>query len=190
MHAEQPVPRRPGKALARPACPLPDHPSPRGSETTNALTVRLTRFLLVPPSSWIPPIPYHSCHLCALQKPPSPGPRFRGRRPLSALARLLGCSQSALAFRSLGDTKRPGLVVICPASTAFVIAYRLPWTAFAGNMAPWIYSHFTFAGPSAVPIRPHYVSLPTTIITASSPSPPRRHHPCPYQRAIRFQDAT
>ncbi|RMZ73826.1 hypothetical protein GMOD_00004623 [Pyrenophora seminiperda CCB06] len=51
-------------------------------------------------------------------------------------------------------------------------------------------THFTFAGPSAVPIRPHYVSIPTAI-TACSPFLPRRHHPCSsQQRPIRFQDAT
>lgn len=85
--------------------------------------------------------------------------------------------------------RRHVLVTFWLPAQQLLVAYRQTWTCFAGTMAPWIRSHFTFAGHSAIPIRAHYVSIPTTI-TACSPFSPRRHHPCQSQRAIRFQDAT
>lgn len=75
------------------------------------------------------------------------------------------------------------------------VAYRLPVGCFVAGCSngitdPLLILHSLVPPLSlAVPIRPHYVSIPTAI-TACSPFLPRRRHPCSSQQSIRFQDAT
>lgn len=159
----------------------------RPSETTNALTA-----LPSPPYS----LASSSSHVVGSAKA-VPVFCVTSKAP-PALALALSRSGVAILWLALGHT------TACPsgesesqtirtssnwaASTAFARRLSTDFGCFPGTMAPRIRVHFTFAGPSAIPIRPHYVSMPTTAITASSPFPPRPYHPCSSQRAIRFQD--